>query len=213
VDELDNIVSREFSWRRKELTNIKNLSLSSRNPIKITLLKTGVALLYSHWEGFVKNISIAYCEYINHQGLKYEQLTKNFHVCALLEEFQGQYPHRNFKSALSIVDGSSLVLHKKCKINAEKYIDTAFNLNSEMLREIVLKIGMDYSQYELKANLIDEKFLGLRNAISHGEYRVIEETDFIELFDEVTVMIEIFKNQVLNAAIQKTFLNNCPNAA
>lgn len=92
IDELENIIAREYSWRRKELTNIKNLTLSSRNHIKETLLRSCLVLLYSHWEGFVKNISIAYCEYLNFQGLCYRDLKQNFHVCAIINEYQGQYP-------------------------------------------------------------------------------------------------------------------------
>ncbi len=128
-------------------------------------------------------------------------------MCALLDEFQGQYPHRNFKSALSIVDGSALSLGKICKIDSDKYIDTESNLSSTVLKEITLKIGIDYSFYELKENLIDERFLGFRNAISHGEHRTIDEKDFIELFEIITSLIEYFKNQVLNSAVQKSYLN------
>jgi hypothetical protein len=68
-------------------------------------------------------------------------------------------------------------------------------------------VGVDYSLYELKENLIDETFLGLRNAVSHGEYRSISEDDFIELYTEITSLINIFKNQIINAAIQKSYLS------
>ncbi|AQT61454.1 MAE_28990/MAE_18760 family HEPN-like nuclease [Cellvibrio sp. PSBB023] len=206
LDELENIISREYSWRRKELTNIKNLTLSSRSHIKTTLLKSSLTLLYSHWEGFVKKASIAYCEYLNFQGLCYQDLTQNFHVCALINEFQGQYPPRNFKSSFGIVTGKSLRLSEKLKIDSERYIDTQSNLNSEVLKELTQKLGISYSAYELKENLIDERFLGLRNAISHGEYRCIEEEDFIDLYEEITSLIETFKNQISNSAILKEYL-------
>lgn len=113
IDELEEIIAKEYAWRRKELTNIKNLSLSSKKQIKTTLLKSGVCLLYSHWEGFVKQASIAYCEYINHKGLTYKQLITNFHVCAILDEFQGQYPHRNFKSIFNIIYQPALFLSSR----------------------------------------------------------------------------------------------------
>ncbi|MTJ55459.1 hypothetical protein FJR38_23660 [Anabaena sp. UHCC 0253] len=206
IDELEEIIAQDFSWRRKELTNLKNLCLSSKNQIKNTLLKSGVVILYSHWEGFVKKSSIAFCEYINGKGIPYNQLICNFHVCAILEYFQGQYPHKNFKAALSLVDGSGIQLSNKCSINSEKYIDTKSNLNSEVLKEITMKIGIDYSLYETKENLIDQRFLGFRNAVSHGEYRDIEESDFLELFGEITTLIEIYKNQILNSAIQESYL-------
>jgi MAE_28990/MAE_18760-like HEPN len=206
IDELEQIIAKEFSWRRKELTNIKNLCLSSKKPIKNTLLKLGISILYSHWEGFIKQSSIAFCEYINGKGISYDKLIHNFHVYAILECFEGQYPHKNFKSALRLVDGISIPLNNKCKIDSKKYIDTKSNLNSEILKEITMKIGVDYSLYELKENLIDERFLGFRNAVSHGEYREINEEDFIGIFDEITALIEIYKNQILNSVIQKSYL-------
>jgi hypothetical protein len=172
-----------------------------------------VTLLYSHWEGFVKKVSIAYCEYLNFQGLCYQDLTKNFHVCALINEFEGQYPPKNFKSSYSIVIGESLRLNEKLKIDSEKYIDTQSNLNSEVLKELTQKLGISYSVYELKENLIDEKFLGLRNAISHGEYRSIEEEDFVDLYEEITSLISIFKNQISNSAILKEYLADSKSSA
>ncbi len=210
LNELEDIIAKEFAWRRKELTNIKNLCLSSRCHIKSTLLKLAITLLYSHWEGFVKKSSIAFCEYINGKNIPYNNLIFNFHVCAILESFQGQYPHKNFQSALSLVNGSGIPLINKCKIDSDTYIDTKSNLNSEVLKEITMKIGLDYSLYELKENLIDERFLGFRNAVSHGEYRLIEERDFIELFSEITALIDTFKNQILNSANQKSYLNSHP---
>jgi len=205
LDELEQLIAHEFSWRRKELTNLKNLSLSSKRPIQSTLFKSSVSLLYSHWEGFVKKSSIAYCEYINHQGLNYGQLIGNFSVCAVISEFQGQYPHKNFKSLFRVLNDKD-IFSKNCKIDTEKYIDTGSNLNSDILKEITQKVGIDYSLYELKENLIDERFLGFRNAISHGEYRDIGEDDFIELYTEVTSLINTFKNQIVNAAVQKSYL-------
>ena len=96
---------------------------------------------------------------------------------------------------------------KKCKIDVDKYIDTGSNLNSNVLKDITQKIGLDYSFYELKENLIDERFLGFRNAVAHGEYRLISEIDFVEIYDEITALISTFKNQILNAAIEKTYLS------
>lgn len=206
IDELETTISQEYSWRRKELTNIKNLTLSSRDHIKKTLLKMSVDLLYSHWEGFVKESSIAFCEYLNFQGIKYKRLLSNFHVCALMSEFQGQYPPSNFKSTFNIVTGASLALEKKMKIDIPNYIDTQSNLKSNVLKELTQKLGIDYSVYELKENLIDERFVGLRNAIAHGEYRDVEEKDFIELYEGITSLIDIYKNQISNLAIQENYL-------
>ena len=207
IDELEEILSNEYSWRRKELTNLRNLAATSRSPIKNTLLRCGVALLYAHWEGFVKRISIAYCEYINYQGIRYREVRSNFHVCAFFEKYQGQYPPKNFETYLRIVSGTAYSLDEKLTIDAGAYIDTKSNLNSDVLREITEKIGLDYSFFELKENLIDESFLGLRNAISHGEWRDVEDAEFENLYFEITTLIDSYKNLVSNAASSKSYLN------
>lgn len=207
IDELEDVIAQEYSWRRKELTNIKNLALTNKSHTQKLLLKTAVVLLYSHWEGFIKKISIAFCDYLNFQGLKYRDVNSNFHVCAVMNNFQG-YPPRNYNSVFKIVTGQSIEPDEKVKINSEKYIDCQSNLNSEVLREITQKVGVDYSSYQLKENLIDEKFLGLRNAISHGEYRSIEVDDFTDLYDEITCLMNDYKNQLSNIAITRAYLTS-----
>ena len=208
INELEDVLAKEYSWRRKELTNLRNLASTSSSPMKNTLLRCGVALLYAHWEGFVKRISIAYCDYINFQGLKYSEVQRNFHVCALISRFKGQYPPSNFKTCISIVTHPFYSTDEKLSIDSKKYIDTKSNLNSDVLREIIAKVGLDYSHFELKANLIDESFLGLRNAISHGEWREVEEEEFTNLYLEVTALIDTYKNLISNAASTKHYLSS-----
>ncbi|TAL65891.1 MAG: hypothetical protein EPN88_09295 [Bacteroidetes bacterium] len=208
IGEFEDIVAKEYSWRRKELTNIRNLSLSSEMDIKKILLKSGIVFLYSHWEGFVKKVAIAYCEYINHQGLRYKQLIPGLCASVLLEKFNFEEKgiRQNYKTVLSLVDRT--VLEEKCHINSEEYINTRSNLNSDVLKEITIKIGVDYAPYELKENLIDRKVLAFRNAVAHGDYRPIEEKDSIEIienFDEITQLIELFRDQVLAAAMQQSY--------
>lgn len=206
VDELEDYISKEYAWRRKELTNIRNTALSSRNSMKNLLLKASVSILYSHWEGFIKNISIAFCEYLNSQGFKYQDLKPNFHVFNILNYFDGQFPYKKFDSYLEIVAPKNINHNQNVKIDSYKYIDTKSNLNSIILKDITTKLGLDYSHYELKENLIDESFLALRNAISHGEYREVDQLTFESLYSEISDMMNCFKNQVLNNVNSKEYL-------
>ena len=53
------------------------LKLGVRHPSSLTeatLVRAGVTLLYAHWEGFVKNSSLLYLNYINNQMLNYNEL-------------------------------------------------------------------------------------------------------------------------------------------
>jgi hypothetical protein len=79
-------------------------------------------------------------------------------------------------------------------------IKTQSNLNSVILKEILSTIGIDYSQYELKEKFIDSQLLNIRNTVAHGQDLDLNNTDFEELYREVTNLMVTFKNDVLNGA-------------
>lgn len=197
IQELEDEISKEYSWRFKEIVNLKQTSLGAKGKIQESLFRSSITMLYAHWEGFVKNSSVAYFKYINFKGYKYHELKPHYKVLALFEIFNGQYP-KTYTNYRSIFDETIDIDDMKCKVTLDKFIDTQSNLKSEVLRDIVSKLGMDYKPFELKEKFIDEVFLAARNAIAHGEYRVIESTDFIRIFDEVTTLIQLFRNELSN---------------
>ncbi|EPL8723611.1 MAE_28990/MAE_18760 family HEPN-like nuclease, partial [Acinetobacter baumannii] len=195
--QLIDYIENEKSWRTKELLNFKARCLSIKGIDQKSLFKLGICLIYSHWEGFVKNSGSAFFLYLIKSGLKYTDLQHHYKVCALLEHFDGQYPHKNFKSNLVVVR-NEINFNKSIQIDPYRFIDTKSNLNSEVLEEIMGKIGLDTSSFELKANFIDESLIKMRNAIAHGEYRNIELQDFLDIYDGTMILIENFFNEILN---------------
>jgi hypothetical protein len=79
-------------------------------------------------------------------------------------------------------------------------INTKSNLNSEVLRQITATLGLDYADYVTKEKLIDEKLLRTRNEVAHGQYLLIGYQQYVSLHDEVLGLIQLFFNQVDNAA-------------
>lgn len=207
IDELEEFVSSDYAWRRKELTNLRNLVLSSRKHNQEILLRSAVPMLYAHWEGFIKQISMAMLQYLVSRGFKYKELQPSFSAYAILEKHQGQFPSKKFEALANILCKGGFDSSLSIQINPSQYIDTKSNLNSETLKDITRKIGVDYSFFELKENLIDESFLGLRNRICHGERANVASDEFDTLYSEVIILIDTFKNVVLNCIHQKTFLS------
>jgi MAE_28990/MAE_18760-like HEPN len=71
-------------------------------------------------------------------------------------------------------------------------------------------LGLDYSFYEIKEVIIDEKLLKRRNAIAHGEYLSLDREEYQQLHDEMLGMMENFRTQIENNAIQKLYLRSNP---
>jgi hypothetical protein len=205
--ELENHIDKEFSWRRKELTNFYNAAFTSRAAIRNTHLKLLVVLLYSHWEGFIKSTSVAYCEFLNGKGIKYSELKDSFKVYCILNKFNGTFPSTKFSSYIEAITVLNHDLDEKLRINTELYINTQSNLKSAVLKDIVQKLGLDYiAEYELREQLIDQRFVVLRNAIAHGENREVDEATVKDLYEEITNLIDCFKNQMLNSVWNKSYL-------
>ncbi|MEO1802072.1 MAG: MAE_28990/MAE_18760 family HEPN-like nuclease, partial [Cyanobacteria bacterium J06629_2] len=69
-------------------------------------------------------------------------------------------------------------------------------------------LGIDFSSYSTKSVLIDTKLLKARNEIAHGEYSTSDRDEYLELHVEVINMLDLFSNDIQNAAITKDYLRS-----
>jgi hypothetical protein len=65
---------------------------------------------------------------------------------------------------------------------------------------MLVTLGIDYSPFELKQNLIDSQLLNYRNNIAHGEYLIMDLAEYKVIHDEVLKMINHIKTEIENAA-------------
>ncbi len=206
-----DLIDKEMVWRKKELSYLKG-NVKEKSPYYKTHLRSAIVMLYAHYEGFVKNSCELYLIYVKYQKLDYQQLTENFVALSLkynLNEFQ-----QTNKSTLhcQIVDFILNKLNQRATIPVDNVIRTGSNLTSNILREVLTTIGMDYSAYELKNNLIDSVLLKNRNSIAHGEFLDLNEVNFNELYSEIFFIMEDLKNRITNFVIQESYRKNVPNA-
>src|SRR5216684_3668408 len=78
-EQFQQLLDEELEWRKKELSVIKAL-VTARSSTEIINchIRSGIALVYAHWEGFIKAASNAYITYVASQRLTYSELTNNF---------------------------------------------------------------------------------------------------------------------------------------
>lgn len=208
IDELQDYIDKEYSWRRKELTAIKSNIFESRSFAKNTALRSGIALLYAHWEGMIKNVATAYLSYVSAQKLYYRDLKNNFWSIVLKNNLEAFDDTRKSSKHNRIIRDIRSMGDQKSTIPYEDIIKTKSNLNSSIFKEIMETIGLDYSQYEGNFKLLDEVLLKMRNEIAHGEkpeYMDLDEERFNEIYDKIINMMNMFNIQIVNAACLKKF--------
>jgi hypothetical protein len=207
AEDLNNNLSSDLAWRKKELSILKGAILSSKSSlVENSLVRSGVALLYAHWEGFIKISSRMYLEYIGKRKLPYNQLSRNV-IAIRISQILNQISSKSKVSeCLNIVDFFLDGLVEKCNTPYKNAIDTESNLSSKVLKEIILTLNFDYSLYETKEKMIDEQLVSKRNEIAHGQYLLMSVNDYFQLEFDIVSLMSLFYNQVDNAATQKIYL-------
>jgi hypothetical protein len=183
------------------MIELKNVSPQKHN----VCIRSGICILYAHWEGFIKLAGNSYVEYIRIKRLRYRQLSSNFLALAMKEKLKQAKETNKASLYIPVCDFFLFQLDERCSL-PKNPISTS-NLSSEILKEITHTLGIDFSLDSTKSKLIDEKLLKTRNEIAHGEDSLtIDRKQYIELQTMVMEMLEEFRSRIENAASNEDFL-------
>jgi hypothetical protein len=209
LEQLSDRLSDDLAWRKKELSEVKSLVETKQFslPRHKALIRSGICTLYAHWEGFVKLAANSYLEHIRLQKLYYNQLSSNFLALAMKEQLKEAKETNKPSSYIPVCNFFFKKLNTRCSLPKD-VISTGSNLSSDIFKEINYILGLDFSPYSTKSVLIDTKLLKTRNEIAHGEYSLIDNNEYLELHQEIIAMLELFRNQIENAALNQDFKKN-----
>lgn len=210
VNQLQDRLDADLSWRIKEIADLKTAVRRAGVIPERTIIRAGVALLYGHWEGWVKTALTDYVSFVNSQGMRYDQLKSCFVVFGLKRQINDLVASRSSSTSITAVDFLLGQMSEPAKLKIDTAINTQSNLGSEVLRNLLESVGFDPANFESKNNLIDESLLKRRNFIAHGEYIDIGRADWARLADEVILLMRAIKTQVENAAVLGSYARALP---
>ena len=207
TDQLIDKIAEELVWRRRELTDLRALVQQFRDePLRLRVLIRGaVALLYAHWEGFVKASASHYLEYVASTRLPYRRLSANFVGLALRSKFSELSASEKISSANTLADFFCTALDRQSNLPYKRVVDTKSNLSSTVLQDIIAALGLDGSQFATRLQFIDSNLVNPRNHIAHGEATNLNVDEYLLLHDEVITLIETFRNEIENASVLRRY--------
>lgn len=206
TDELINKIGQDLIWRRKELSELKGLVQETQGQIRSrVIIRSAVALLYAHWEGFVKKSSSYYLEFVSSHRLPYGRLAPNFVALTLKSKFNEFSASDKISGANLLADFFCTSLNKQSNVPYRGAIDTKSNLSSKVLQDILSALGIPQINFSTRMNFIDSNLVNPRNHIAHGENLDVSVADYMTLHDSVMTLLETYKNEIENAAVQKLF--------
>lgn len=207
IEKLQDLLDRDFVWRKKELIDLQLMIHSTNNK---TLCRMGLALLSAHFEGFIKLAANYYVIFVASQNLNLNQLKYNFMALHCSEGLKAcnetqkiSVYSRELENFVNDYSNQRFHVHYS---QDKPLVKTGGNPSSLVLKEILDSIGLDFMPYETKKNYIDADLLKNRHEIVHGEKNFITQNDFDNTMMHVLEIMEIFREQVLSAAIGKNYL-------
>lgn len=206
TDELLDRIAEELVWRRRELTDMRALVQDSNGQLRArVVVRAGVALLYAHWEGFVKAVASHYLEYVASHRIPYRRLAPNFVALSLRSKFQELGANEKISSANALADFFCTSLDSQSRVPYKNMVETKSNLSSKVLLDILAALGLDQTQFQTRLNFIDSSLVNPRNHIAHGEALSLTVDEYLALHDDVLALIETFRNEVENSSVLRRF--------
>lgn len=200
-----NTLGDEFSWRHKELLDMRLITRSSNVVNQKVLIRAGVPLAYAHWEGFVKAGSELLLNFVSHQNLQNDQLADPYFAHSVKSQISMVL---DSSRSIAVVEAACFVRDahgKKAEIRHKNYVDTASNLSSEVFQQIAGSLGIELGPYRHLYPYIDETIVNSRNKIAHGEFMQLSVSDFHALVDRVADLMRMYKTDLENVVIGDQF--------
>lgn len=210
TSQLIDKIAEDLIWRRKELTELKVLVQMFQGDLvrSRVLIRAAVALLYAHWEGFVKKSSSHYLEYVASHRLPYKKLAANFVGLTLKSKFSELGASEKISGGNALAEFFCTALDRQSNVPYKNAVDTKSNLSSKVLIDILNALGLDASQFETRLKFIDTNLVNPRNHIAHGEVLDMSVLEYLNLHDGVLDLIETYRNEVENASVLRRFERN-----
>jgi hypothetical protein len=205
-EELHDWLDAEFAWRRKEISDLRGYLGVAEADAKRVFLRALYVIIYAHWEGFVKEAAKVYLRYIGCRRLKLVDLPSHFVAIGIGEVWREAAHPGAIRARSAIIDVLREGSDRRAKIT-DDCIDTSAgsNLGAEQLKHTLEIVGGSYSNFELRANFLDESLRRIRNGIAHGERIVptLEEVDEARVI--VLDLMDRFRTEISNAVSMRTY--------
>jgi hypothetical protein len=196
-------LDRSIAWRKKELTQQKFLADSASAGNAEVLRRSGITLLYAHWEGFIKDASNIYLRYLSSAPVELTRLRPCFVAIALGGEIKTAGQAKKTSSHAKLVElfrSIDTPPPLQRRLPWKNVISTRSNLKSAVLREITATLGLDYTPFELKEKAVIDRLVTFRNSVAHGEGQAISQADYNTLHTETIDLLDKYRDLIEDAA-------------
>jgi hypothetical protein len=207
-EQLEAVITEDLSWRKKELLQLRLRAISAPDWALPMYIRSGITMLYAHWEGFVKAAGEALVGYVRDQQLRLGELAPGYVAIALRKEFATVRESKSGSTLPEVALARAFVtgMGDQAKLKPRGSIATGSNLSWRQFSMIAARLEMDIREFALLENFIDLKLVGIRNTIAHGDRSApMDRPEFLSLHAKVLGLLDRVSHQALRVAENERF--------
>ncbi len=204
-EQLINLLAENSGRRKHELISLRQAIKSKKNHEQEVFCRLAIVMAYAHWEGFVKDSSIAYVEYVESRKLVFEQLATHFQALAYKKKMfeVGSLP-RKILPYIEVINLAGSIV----SLSPKTMIETNSNLNYENFENIYQSIGINSSFYWLSQKPFIDELVKNRCSIAHGGLDIQNYQYADEVLDKVIKFIDSYRTDLENLAVTDAHCRN-----
>lgn len=213
IQKFSERVQKGLAHRKAELSRLSILVSGSHQDSsqESVICRSSIVLTYAHWEGFVKQISKLYVDYVNSCKVLVLDMKPCFQAAHVQTHLNRASKGVRIPFLAELLDRIDLDRRATFFVDPVKLVDTESNLTSEAFRNVVASIGLAYLEfYSTRQAFIDEKLVFSRNQVAHGELVPFRSAETLERIETVRTLLDMYANQILDAARDSSFLKKSP---
>lgn len=204
IENLEDALDKHLAWRKQEMLNLKTL-IDRGDDARIMLIRAGMALLCAHFEGFIKDASYDYLSFVANQNICYKDLQEVFSIWKIHSLIEECAKSSKYSMQARVLEKYNALSSEPFSINKKSMINTHSNPSTEVLKELLLTLGVETDIFRTKANYIDSSLLANRHSIVHGERTNLAYDDFSVTFDIIMRILDDYKDFLIDAAAEEAY--------
>lgn len=206
---LEHRLVNNLEQRKDELEMIEKLStkLNLSEHERLFIIKYATPIIYSIWEGFVKEAFRTYIEFINAQ-----QLMKNeLHLMILTHALDAKF--EQIKTGVSDMTGKIKFINDIDQfmtgiIAIDLKLPTESNINFTVLNGLLNRFNLEpLSAQPFKKHL--DRLLTMRNDAAHGDHTIPKDQIMVtENVDNIAKLMNLILERIIDGCSNKTYLKS-----